>query len=194
MSRCALLAIAVVLITGCGAKIASDASREGGRKVTVTRVIDGDTVEVGPAIEGTEDVRLIGVDAPETEGSPRGVQPYGEKASRFAEKMLESERVTLRFDKEKKDDYGRVLAYLYLPDGTMFNQTLLEKGFAQVATFPPNVEHVSRFEKAQREARRAERGIWGLSEDQLCRLTDRGNNIGGCRGRKDAEATQRSWM
>lgn len=73
----------------------------------------------------------------------------------------------------------RVLAYVYSSDGEMFNETLLERGYAQVATFPPNVRHVDRFEQAQREARRSERGIWSLPEDRLCRLTDRGNGIGG---------------
>ncbi len=179
MIRQTLLALAVIFTAGCGVEIASDASREDAKKVTVTRVIDGDTVEVSPEIAGTEDVRLIGVDTPETEGSPEGPQPHGEKASLFARKTLQGGRVTLRFDKEKKDDYGRALAYLYTSDGTMFNQTLLERGFAQVATFPPNIEYVERFEKAQRQARKAERGIWGLPEDQLCRLTDRGNGIGG---------------
>jgi micrococcal nuclease len=177
-----LLLLAALFLTGCGVDATSDSSQDNGTEVTVSRVIDGDTVEVRPAIEGEEDVRLIGVDTPETSGSPGGAQPYGEEASRFTERMLEGERATLRFDEEKKDDYGRVLAYLHLPDGAMFNETLLERGYAQVATFPPNVRHVERFEAAQREARNADRGIWSLPEARLCRLTDRGNGIGGCRG------------
>ena len=177
--RSLLLLATLLLMPGCGVDTASESSREGRAEVTVSRVIDGDTVEVTPTVEGEEDVRLIGVDTPETAGSPGGAQPYGEKASRFTRQALEGERVTLRFDEEKKDDYGRVLAYLYSPDGTMFNETLLEKGYAQIATFPPNVRHVGRFEEAQREARKAERGIWGLSRARLCRLADRGNGIGG---------------
>lgn len=183
MLRTLLLFVVLVLLPGCGADVISDSSQESGTEVTVSRVIDGDTVEVRPAIEGEEDVRLIGVDTPETEGSPGGAQPYGEKASRFTKGKLTGGSVTLRFDEEKKDTYGRVLAYLYLPDGAMFNETLLEKVYAQVATFPPNVRHVERFEAAQREARNAKRGIWGLPEARLCKLTDRGNGIGGgCRG------------
>ncbi|CAN5597549.1 thermonuclease family protein [soil metagenome] len=179
MTLRALLLALVFLLPGCGADVVSDSSRESGTEVTVSRVIDGDTVEVRPAIEGEEDVRLIGVDTPETAGSPDGAQPYGEEASRFTRRVLEGERVTLRFDEEKKDDYGRVLAYLHLPDGIMFNETLLEKGYAQVATFPPNTRHVERFEEAQREARNADRRIWSLSRARLCRLTDQGNDIGG---------------
>ncbi len=85
----------------------------------------------------------------------------------------------MRFGAEKKDRYGRVLAYLYLPDGSMFNETLVEKGYAQVATFPPNVRYVGRFEQAQRNAREAGVGIWSLPKSKLCRLRDRGNGIGG---------------
>ena len=177
--RTLLLLAASVLLSGCGADVVSKSPVEDGTEVTVSRVVDGDTVEVRPAIEDEEDVRLIGMDAPETAGSPRGAQPYGEKASRFTERALEGERVTLRFDEEKRDDYGRVLAYLYSSDGTMFNQTLLEEGYTQVATFPPNLKHVGHFERAQQEARRAEKGIWSLSQERLCQLTDRGNGIGG---------------
>lgn len=173
------LVFALIFIVGCGGETVSDSARDAQREVVVTRVTDGDTIEVRPAINGTKDVRLIGVDAPETAGSPRGAQPYGEEASRFSEERLEGRRVTLRFDVEKKDQYGRLLAYVYPPDGEMFNETLLKEGYAQVATFPPNVRHLGSFETAQRSAREAGRGIWNLPEGRLCRLTDRGNGIGG---------------
>ena len=87
--------------------------------------------------------------------------------------------MTLEFDVERKDDYGRLLAYAYLTGGPMYNETLLREGYAQVATFPPNKRYVGRFEEAQKEAREARCGIWGLPEDELCRLRDRGNGIGG---------------
>jgi micrococcal nuclease len=65
----------------------------------------------------------------------------------------------------------------------MFNETLLEEGYAQVATFPPNVKYQERFLEAQREARAANRGLWGLTAGELCQQTDRGNDIGGgCSG------------
>jgi hypothetical protein len=65
----------------------------------------------------------------------------------------------------------------------MFNETLLQEGYAQVATFPPNVRHVDRFVGAQKEARTASRGLWGLPAEELCQQTDRGNGIGGgCSG------------
>ena len=188
----ALIALTVVspfllFFSGCAAGGGQD-SPDGESVVEVSRVIDGDTIEVSPEVNGIEDVRLIGVDAPETEGSPRGAQPYGAEASEFTEKRLEGRRVTLRFDEEKVDDYGRLLAYVYPQDGLMTNVTLLEKGYAQVATFPPNVRHLEEFRKTQREARERERGIWSLPETDLCKLADRGNDIGdGCRSSVGAE-------
>jgi micrococcal nuclease len=109
---------------------------------TVTRVVDGDTVEISPSVEGLSTVRLIGVDTPETHG---GTQPYGPEASDFTRQYLEGAEVSLELDVEKVDPYGRLLAYVYHPDGEMLNETLVEEGYAQVATFPPNVKHQERF-------------------------------------------------
>jgi micrococcal nuclease len=109
--------------------------------------------------------------------------PYGEEASAFTTQRLEGKQVALEFDVERIDPYGRVLAYVYLPDGAMFNETLVREGYAQVATFPPNVKYTDRFLDAQHEARAADRGLWGLPNGQLCQLADRGNGIGGgCTG------------
>jgi len=151
-----------------------------GKVVAVSRVVDGDIIEISPAIDDIADVRLIGVDTPETYG---GTEPYGNKASAFTTDRLEGEQVALEFDVERIDPYGRVLAYVWLPDGTMFNETLVREGYAQVATFPPNVKYTERFLDAQQEARAASRGFWGLPNSQLCQLADRGNGIGGgCAG------------
>lgn len=107
--RVLLLSMVLFLSFACSVSTTSDVpSEERNVEVTVTRVVDGDTVEVSPAINGEEDVRLIGVDTPETEGSPEGAQPYGKRASRFTERALEGERVTLRFGEEKRDDYGHI--------------------------------------------------------------------------------------
>ena len=147
--------------------------------VRVTRVIDGDTVEISPTIDGIEDVRFIGVDTPETKDPDCGVQPYGTEASAFTTSQLQGQEVQLEFDVEKTDRYDRLLAYVYPSDGTMFNETLLEEGYAQVATFPPNVRYVDRFLAAQEEARTAGNGIWGLSSEELAAQTYRSNGIGG---------------
>lgn len=153
-----------------------DTLAERGTVVTVSRVVDGDTVEVNPAVDGIADIRLIGVDTPETYG---GTEPFGSEASAFTEEALSGQRIALEFDAERVDQYGRVLAYVWLEDGTMFNESLVREGYAQVATFPPNVKYTDRFLAAQEQARAEGGGLWGLSEDQLCQLADRDNGIGG---------------
>jgi len=164
-----------------------------GQVVTVSRVVDGDTIEVSPAVDGIQDVRLIGVDTPETYG---GAEPLGDQASAFTKGALTGRRVALEFDEERIDPYGRVLAYVWTSADAMFNSQLLRRGLAQVATFPPNTEYVDQFESIQRQARAENRGIWSLSQAQQCQLADRGNGIGegtpGCTGASQAPQQQSS--
>ena len=127
---------------------------------TVVRVVDGDTVVVRIGSR-QETVRLIGVDTPETVHPTIGVEPGGPEASAFTRRMLPpGTRVTLELDVQERDRYGRLLAYLYLPDGRMLNEELLRQGMAQLMTVPPNVRYVERFTQLQREAREAGRGLW----------------------------------
>ncbi len=147
--------------------------------VRVSRVVDGDTVRISPAVDGKNEVRLIGVDTPETKEPGCEVQPYGPQASEFTTRELQGEEVELEFDVERTDRYGRLLAYVYPRDEEMFNETLLREGYAQIATFPPNVKYVDRFLAAQEEARTTRQGLWGLSDEELAAQTDRGNGIGG---------------
>jgi micrococcal nuclease len=148
--------------------------------VTVTRVVDGDTVDITPATSGNTRVRLIGVDTPETKDPDCGVaQPYGKEASNFTTSRLQGHQVGLEFDVEKTDQYNRLLAYVYPTNDEMFNETLLKEGYAQVATFPPNVKYVDRFLGDQEAARAAGAGLWGLPPEQLAQEADRGNGIGG---------------
>ena len=125
----------------------------------VVRVVDGDTVEAryrGSVL----DVRLIGVDTPETVHPTEPVECYGPAASKFTERQLEGKRVRLTFDVEREDRFGRTLAYVWL-GGRLFNEQLVRDGYATVSTFPPNVRYVDRFLAAQRFARNHERGLWG---------------------------------
>lgn len=91
---------------------------------------------------------------------------------------------------EKTDRYDRLLACVYPSDGSMFNETLLEEGYAQVATFPPNVKYLGRFLAAQEEARMAGNGLWGLSSEELAAQTDRSNGIGGSGGLQEIIQSQ----
>ncbi len=145
---------------------------------TVTRVVDGDTIDISPAVEGKTRVRLIGVDTPETNDPDCGKQVYADEAKAFTTSRLQRQEVGLEFDIEMTDD-SRLLAYVYPDEEEMFNETLLREGYAQVATFPPNVRYVDRFLAAQEGARSAGIGLWGLSPEDLAAQTDRGNGIGG---------------
>lgn len=121
----------------------------------VTRVIDGDTIE----IEGGERVRLIGVDTPETVHPKKSVQCFGKEASAHTKELLEGKRVRLEADVEDKDRYGRLLRYIWIGD-ELINATMLRDGFGSLLTIPPNVRYVERFRAAQKDAREAKRGLW----------------------------------
>lgn len=145
--------------------------------VTVTRVVDGDTIEITPEVDGIEDVRLIGMDTPEISGEC-GLEPLAREAEDYAARYT-GERVILELGEERTDPYGRLLAYVYVPDAGMLNERLVRRGLAQVATFPPNVRYEEEFLDAQERAREESAGIWGLPSGQQRLLADRGNGIGG---------------
>jgi micrococcal nuclease len=127
--------------------------------VPVTRVVDGDTIEV--RLDGrAEDVRLIGVDTPETVKPDTPVQCFGPRASDFTHAHLEGRRVRLVFGVERRDVYGRLLAYVYL-GGRFFNPTLVRRGLARSLTIPPNDRFAHRFRRLELAAARAGRGLWG---------------------------------
>ncbi|HEY6780776.1 MAG TPA: thermonuclease family protein [Thermoleophilaceae bacterium] len=120
----------------------------------VERVVDGDTLRLA----GVGRVRLIGIDTPEVEGH---VEPCGEAASAFVARLLApGTRVRYRVGVEQRDRYGRLLAYVRLPDGRSLQRLLLERGYARPLTIPPNVERAAAFAAAAQEARAARRGIW----------------------------------
>jgi micrococcal nuclease len=146
-----------LLVSGCGFGPSDP------HTARVLRVVDGDTIEV--SFNGTkEKVRLIGVDTPETVHPTVGVEPYGREASNFTKEKLADQIVQLEFDVQERDQYGRLLAYVWL-DEEMFNEVLLYEGYAQMATYPPNVKYVEVFEAAQRDARENGRGLWGIIEE-----------------------------
>ncbi len=156
------------------------ASASGGdydKTVTVSRVVDGDTVEISPAVGGINDVRLIGIDTPETVDPSEEVEPYGPEASTFATEELTGQSVGLEFGVERTDQYDRLLAYVYVGE-EMFNEILVEEGYAQAYPYEPDTEYEDRFAAAQEEAKAPALGIWRLSLDEQCLLANHGNGIG----------------
>ena len=126
--------------------------------VRVIEVNDGDTITVlwGGGKRGR--VRLIGIDAPELDQ-----RPWGQRSKRYLKDLLNASQwaVSLEFDVEKRDQYGRLLSYVWTSDRRMINVQMLSEGYAMLYTFPPNIRHVDEFKKAQDEARRKGLGIWG---------------------------------
>ncbi len=162
LTACTAVTTSTVTITPSTGSFGASPTAAGGhgRETTVTRVVDGDTMHV--SLHGRDvTIRFIGVDTPETVAPGQPIECFGPEASRFATRALTGERVRLEFDVERIDPYGRTLAYVWMPDGTMFNQALVRHGFATVATYPPDTKYVERFEAAQRAAKSANRGLWG---------------------------------
>jgi micrococcal nuclease len=125
----------------------------------VTRVVDGDTIEARFGGR-TEDVRYIGVDTPETVKPGTPVQCYGPRASAFNHRLVEGRRVRLVFGVERRDVYGRLLAYVHL--GRRFvNATLVRRGLARTLTIPPNDRLAPLFRRLELGAARRGRGLWG---------------------------------
>jgi len=141
---------------------------------TLERIVDGDTIIV-QLNHQRERVRLIGIDTPEStvnERARRVSRKYNEdlesmvaqglRAKAFVVDLIRpGDELRLETDVRSRDDYQRILAYVYLHDGRMLNEILVSEGFAYPLTVPPNVRHAKRFTKLFGEARRSKRGLWG---------------------------------
>jgi micrococcal nuclease len=137
----------------------------------VTRVVDGDTIEVrvtgrvdgagaGDARIGSSyHVRLLGIDTPESVKPNSPVECFGRESSAAAKALLEGRSVKLVKDVEETDRYDRLLRYVYLGQ-ELANARLVINGYAAVFTYPPNVRHSELFVALQREARDEQRGLW----------------------------------
>ena len=122
----------------------------------VKYVIDGDTV----ILKNDEKLRYIGIDTPEIDHEAKQAEPLGYAARSFNTKRLGSKKVRLEFDLEKRDHYNRILAYIFLPDGTFVNLALLRSGMGTYLHKPPNLKYADRLLKAQRKAMSDRKGVW----------------------------------
>ena len=144
-------------------------------KCSVIHVVDGDTFHCRLTNGNDAKVRLTGVDTPEIEMNPKAIMDaetsgqdletivsLGKKADNFTKSYLKpGTTVKLELVTQPRDKYSRLLAYVYLSDGTMLNALLVQEGYAQVMTIPPNVKYQDLFLKLQREAREQGKGLWG---------------------------------
>lgn len=155
-----------------------------GRIGRVIRCSDGDTIVIGNPNRKSRrrrtKVRFIGVDTPEsTRSLYQDVMPFGKEAAEYTKSRLKrGKRVFLYYDKESRDKFGRVLAYVYLSNGEFFNATLVKKGYAFAKEYPPNTKYSRYFRKLERKAKRKRRGLWKMyaSHNELLRQYKRTNH------------------
>ena len=153
----------VYLLISCAGRAAGsqEPCSESQEKGIVTRVFDGDTIEVRLANGETQKVRLIGINSPEMDDERETVLFFAHMAKRFAFYHLYEKNVRLIFDWERMDKYGRTLAYVFMEEGTLFNELIIKEGFAHSFTkYPYREDMKARFRKVEKEARRLNKGLW----------------------------------
>ncbi|MCP4263809.1 MAG: hypothetical protein GY774_40830 [Planctomycetes bacterium] len=131
-----------LLIVFCTPALASDIA-------LVTRVIDGDTIELATG----KKVRYIGIDTPEIN------EPLGQEIAEYNRSLVKNWKVRLVYDKDKHDRYGRLLAYVFVDD-VFVNALLVKHGLARVMTVKPNTKYKEYFMQLELEAQAAKRGMW----------------------------------
>jgi micrococcal nuclease len=138
--------------------------------IGVAYVYDGDTVR----LENGQKVRFVGIDTPESSENKKlfrdaarsgqdikTILAMGRAAAVYTKSLLDGRRVRLEFDIEKRDKYGRLLAYVYrADDGLFINEDIIKNGYAYPMTIPPNIRHADEFKKLFHEAQKAGRGLW----------------------------------
>ncbi len=174
-----LVLAALLLISACvpiqsNGNIPDSYPSEDWTSAVVKKVVDGDTV----ILQSGEKIRLIGINAPETEGD---AEEYGMEAKRWLQEKVEGRTVYLEKDISDTDQYGRTLRYLWLvvPDSTgdmeirtwMVNAMMVAEGYAQPYTFPPDVRYADRIMQLAREAHSQGRGLWGINPEGTTRGT-----------------------
>ena len=148
-SRLTLLFVFFYLLATAGYSAA-------GTWYAVKWVNDGDTI----VLTNGQRVRYIGINAPEIDYENQKAQPLGYKAKSFNKQLVLSQKIRLELDKEPHDRYGRLLAYIFLPDGSFLNARMLQNGYAFFLYHTPNVKYDKQLLRAQQDAMKAKRGIW----------------------------------
>jgi micrococcal nuclease len=137
----------------------------------VVRIVDGDTLVLAGGIK----VRVLGIDAPEMERDGRPADFLAHKAKAALSELTLNRQIDLSYDRLRYDHYGRLLAYLWLPDHTLVNAELVRRGLARVYLITPNMRYQKILLEAQQEAIAAQRGVWRqlLKQDEPFYLGNR---------------------
>jgi micrococcal nuclease len=179
--------IAVLVLSTCVSLLLTSATRDSlaqtKTEATVITVVDGDTLRLRIG-QDRQLLRLIGIDTPESRINKRAekqaersftdtdtIIQLGERAKSAVSGMVPvGTRVSVEFDVERRDHYGRLLGYVYLPDGSMLNEKILSMGYGKLLTVSPNIRHSDRLRAAFAEGRTGRRGLWsmeGFADTQL---------------------------
>lgn len=126
----------------------------------VTEIVDGDTIRI-TSNGKTYTVRYIGIDTPEIKHQGNSTdQPYGQEATALNAWLVSGKEVYLKKDVTETDKYGRLLRYVFLPNGTLVNSVIVRMGYAHILSIPPNVAFQSEFLQAQQAAREEGLNLW----------------------------------
>jgi len=147
---------------------------EGDRGIArVEKIVDGDTIKIN--FRGnTENIRLIGIDTPGSRANSKAkkdaeksgqdvetITAMGKEATNYVKSIVNlGDNISIEFDVQLRDMYGRLLGYIYLKNGEMLNENIVSAGYANVMTIPPNVKYQNRFLAANEDARENNRGLW----------------------------------
>lgn len=140
---------AIIAVSGCYRY------PQNGYSSRVVYVYDGDTVKLANG----EDIRYLGINTPEMNYKNPPAEYFAEDAKEFNRRLVEGKIVRLEFDAQKKDKYGRTLAYVYAGD-IFVNRRMVEEGYAKVLVIPPNEKYADDFIRLQRKARKQRKGLW----------------------------------
>ena len=149
------LTLILVLLASGGTSPAADA---GSLRVKVHWVDDGDTIVVA----GGERVRYLGINTPEVAHKDEPGEPFGDEAKAFNKKLVQGRWINLELAEQQRDPYGRLLAYVFLADGTFVNGELVRQGYAHLLRKQPKLRYWERLLALQRQALKEKKGMWSL--------------------------------
>src|SRR5581483_1419814 len=159
----AVVVVTVLAAASVAGWWSGQARRTANPEARVVRAVDGDTIVVAFADGHTDTVRILGADTPETHDPRKPVQCYGPEAAAYTRRRLTGALVQLEDDVVQRDVYGRRLAYVRV-DGHLFEDELLERGYARLLVIAPNGAHARRLLHEELDARRRGAGLWTACE------------------------------
>ena len=146
----------ILVLLACG--LASPAADADSPPVKVRWVDDGDTIVVA----GGERVRYLGINTPEVAHKDKPGEPFGDEAKAFNKRLVQGRWINLELAEQQRDHYGRLLAYVFLADGTFVNGELVRQGYAHLLRKQPKLRYWERLLALQRLALKEKKGMWSL--------------------------------